>query len=87
MKKGRLLVLLCFVKQNKLLAEDRVRVVNLGCAMGHPSFVMSNSFTNQVVLAQIELWTKTKDCLLGVYMLLPKLFIVYDLFYFLDFLK
>ena len=31
------------------------RLVNLGCAMGHPSFVMSNSFTNQV-LAQIELW-------------------------------
>merc|ERR1739838_628202 len=37
-----------------LLAEGRL--VNLGCAMGHPSFVMSNSFTNQV-LAQIELWT------------------------------
>ncbi|KAK2142774.1 S-adenosyl-homocysteine hydrolase [Paralvinella palmiformis] len=38
-----------------LLAEGRL--VNLGCAMGHPSFVMSNSFTNQI-LAQIELWTK-----------------------------
>merc|ERR1712018_849454 len=38
-----------------LLAEGRL--VNLGCAMGHPSFVMSNSFTNQV-LAQIELWQK-----------------------------
>ncbi|CAH1780405.1 unnamed protein product [Owenia fusiformis] len=38
-----------------LLAEGRL--VNLGCAMGHPSFVMSNSFTNQV-LAQLELWTK-----------------------------
>jgi adenosylhomocysteinase len=37
-----------------VLAEGRL--VNLGCAMGHPSFVMSNSFTNQV-LAQIELWT------------------------------
>jgi adenosylhomocysteinase len=37
-----------------LLAEGRL--VNLGCATGHPSFVMSNSFTNQV-LAQIELWT------------------------------
>ena len=36
-----------------LLAEGRL--VNLGCAMGHPSFVMSNSFTNQT-LAQIELW-------------------------------
>ncbi len=38
-----------------LLAEGRL--VNLGCATGHPSFVMSNSFTNQV-LAQIELWTR-----------------------------
>lgn len=38
-----------------LLAEGRL--VNLGCAMGHPSFVMSNSFTNQT-LAQIELWTR-----------------------------
>ncbi|MEE9450731.1 MAG: adenosylhomocysteinase [Ignavibacteriaceae bacterium] len=38
-----------------VLAEGRL--VNLGCAMGHPSFVMSNSFTNQV-LAQIELWSK-----------------------------
>ncbi|MEE8426056.1 MAG: adenosylhomocysteinase, partial [Woeseiaceae bacterium] len=36
-----------------LLAEGRL--VNLGCATGHPSFVMSNSFTNQV-LAQLELW-------------------------------
>jgi adenosylhomocysteinase len=38
-----------------LLAEGRL--VNLGCATGHPSFVMSNSFSNQT-LAQIELWTK-----------------------------
>ncbi len=49
-----------------LLAEGRL--VNLGCATGHPSFVMSNSFCNQV-LAQIELWTKTYE--VGVYML-PK---------------
>ncbi len=49
-----------------LLAEGRL--VNLGCATGHPSFVMSNSFTNQT-LAQIELWTK--DYLIGVYRL-PK---------------
>jgi len=41
-----------------LLAEGRL--VNLGCATGHPSFVMSNSFTNQT-LAQIELWTNNKD--------------------------
>lgn len=53
-----------------LLAEGRL--VNLGCAMGHPSFVMSNSFTNQV-LAQIELWTKTKEYTIGVYMLPKKL--------------
>ena len=39
-----------------LLAEGRL--VNLGCATGHPSFVMSNSFTNQV-LAQLALWTET----------------------------
>lgn len=44
------------------------RLVNLGCAMGHPSFVMSNSFTNQV-LAQIALWTE--KFAVGVYML-PK---------------
>jgi len=50
-----------------LLAEGRL--VNLGCATGHPSFVMSNSFTNQV-LAQIELWTKKYE--IDVYML-PKI--------------
>jgi adenosylhomocysteinase len=49
-----------------LLAEGRL--VNLGCATGHPSFVMSNSFSNQV-LAQLELWTK--DYEVGVYRL-PK---------------
>ena len=43
-------------RQVILLAEGRL--VNLGCAMGHPSFVMSNSFTNQT-LAQIELWSHT----------------------------
>ena len=47
-----------------LLAEGRL--VNLGCATGHPSFVMSNSFTNQT-LAQIELWTKKYE--VGVYRL------------------
>ncbi|GHT30546.1 adenosylhomocysteinase [Bacteroidia bacterium] len=49
-----------------LLAEGRL--VNLGCATGHPSFVMSNSFTNQT-LAQIELWQNPYD--IGVYRL-PK---------------
>ena len=51
-----------------LLAEGRL--VNLGCATGHPSFVMSNSFTNQV-MAQIELWQKGKEYKNEVYML-PK---------------
>lgn len=53
-----------------LLAEGRL--VNLGCAMGHPSFVMSNSFTNQT-LAQIELWTKPGQYSVGVHMLPKKL--------------
>jgi len=51
-----------------LLAEGRL--VNLGCATGHPSFVMSNSFTNQT-LAQIELWTNRDAYENDVYML-PK---------------
>ncbi|MBY6240896.1 adenosylhomocysteinase [Methylosinus sp. Sm6] len=51
-----------------LLAEGRL--VNLGCATGHPSFVMSASFTNQT-LAQIELWTKQGQYPVGVYTL-PK---------------
>ncbi|ATQ68922.1 MULTISPECIES: adenosylhomocysteinase [Methylosinus] len=51
-----------------LLAEGRL--VNLGCATGHPSFVMSASFTNQT-LAQIELWTKQGEYPVGVYTL-PK---------------
>lgn len=61
MKNGRHLI---------LLAEGRL--VNLGCAHGHPSFVMSNSFTNQV-LAQIELWTNISAYKLGVHMLPKKL--------------
>jgi adenosylhomocysteinase len=51
-----------------LLAEGRL--VNLGCATGHPSYVMSSSFANQV-LAQIELYTNTKSYPVGVY-ILPK---------------
>jgi adenosylhomocysteinase len=51
-----------------LLAEGRL--VNLGCATGHPSYVMSSSFANQV-LAQIELFARTRDYPVGVYML-PK---------------
>jgi adenosylhomocysteinase len=53
-----------------LLAEGRL--VNLGCATGHPSFVMSNSFTNQV-LAQIELWTNSAAYENKVYFLPKKL--------------
>lgn len=52
-----------------VLAEGRL--VNLGCAHGHPSFVMSNSFTNQV-MAQIELFTKMGQYTIGVHML-PKI--------------
>lgn len=51
-----------------LLAEGRL--VNLGCATGHPSFVMSNSFTNQT-LAQIALWTRPEEFSLDVHVL-PK---------------
>ena len=53
-----------------VLAEGRL--VNLGCATGHPSFVMSNSFTNQT-LAQIELWTNSENYSNEVYMLPKKL--------------
>ena len=52
-----------------LLAEGRL--VNLGCATGHPSYVMSSSFANQV-LAQIELFTNTEKYPVGVY-ILPKI--------------
>ena len=55
-------------KEIIVLAEGRL--VNLGCATGHPSFVMSNSFTNQT-LAQIELWNNHKKYKNKVYML-PK---------------
>ena len=53
-----------------ILAEGRL--VNLGCATGHPSFVMSNSFTNQV-LAQLALWQDTDKYELGVHVLPKKL--------------
>jgi adenosylhomocysteinase len=52
-----------------LLAKGRL--VNLGCATGHPSFVMSMSFTNQVI-AQIELWQNTDKYEIGEMYLLPK---------------
>ena len=53
-----------------LLAEGRL--VNLGCATGHPSFVMSNSFSNQV-LAQLDLWRNRETYKAGVYILPKKL--------------
>lgn len=53
-----------------LLAQGRL--VNLGCASGHPSFVMSSSFTNQV-LAQIALWTEPEKYTIGVHFLPKKL--------------
>jgi len=55
-------------KRILLLAEGRL--VNLGCATGHPSYVMSSSFANQV-MAQIELWTHPQNYPIGVYVL-PK---------------
>jgi len=57
-------------KRIVVLAEGRL--VNLGCATGHPSFVMSNSFTNQV-LAQMELWSNNKNYNKEVYVLPKKL--------------
>ena len=58
------------IKGNDIILLAEGRLVNLGCATGHPSFVMSNSFTNQT-LAQLELWTNTADYKNEVYML-PK---------------
>jgi adenosylhomocysteinase len=55
----------------KIIVLARGRLVNLGCATGHPSYVMSNSFTNQV-LAQIELWQNPSQYNRGQLYLLPK---------------
>jgi adenosylhomocysteinase len=57
---------------NRLIVLAEGRLVNLGCATGHPSFVMSTSFTNQV-LAQIELWQHNEKYPIGVYVLPKKL--------------
>jgi adenosylhomocysteinase len=59
-----------FPDGKKIIVLAEGRLVNLGCATGHPSFVMSNSFTNQV-LAQIELWKNSKNYENKVYFL-PK---------------
>lgn len=58
------------IEGTEILVLAEGRLVNLGCATGHPSFVMSNSFTNQV-LAQIELWTNSDKYENAVYTL-PK---------------
>ncbi|QEP43100.1 adenosylhomocysteinase [Ectothiorhodospiraceae bacterium BW-2] len=59
-----------FADGKRIILLAKGRLVNLGCATGHPSFVMSNSFTNQT-LAQIELWTKGDEYQNQVYTL-PK---------------
>jgi adenosylhomocysteinase len=59
-----------FPDGRRLILLARGRLVNLGCAEGHPSFVMSTSFSNQV-LAQIALWTEKDKYRIGVHVL-PK---------------
>jgi len=59
-----------FADRHSIFVLAEGRLVNLGCATGHPSFVMSNSFANQT-LAQIDLWTKRESYKVGVYTL-PK---------------
>ena len=60
-----------FADGHSILVLAQGRLVNLGCATGHPSFVMSSSFTNQV-LAQLELWNESEKYPLGVHVL-PKI--------------
>ncbi|MFK7873492.1 MAG: adenosylhomocysteinase [Oligoflexales bacterium] len=50
----------CLPNGNQIVVLAKGRLVNLGCATGHPSFVMSNSFTNQTI-AQLEIWENAKD--------------------------
>jgi adenosylhomocysteinase len=59
-----------FPDNKRIILLAKGRLVNLGCGTGHPSFVMSSSFTNQTI-AQIELFTRTQDYPVGVYVL-PK---------------
>ena len=61
-----------FPDNKRIILLAKGRLVNLGCATGHPSFVMSNSFTNQV-LAQIELWSNSDSYKVGVHVLSKKL--------------
>jgi len=61
-----------FAGKNSIYVLAEGRLVNLGCATGHPSFVMSNSFSNQV-LAQLDLWKNKETYKVGVYRLPKKL--------------
>ncbi|MGI9454970.1 MAG: adenosylhomocysteinase [Aeoliella sp.] len=61
-----------FPDGHSILVLAQGRLVNLGCATGHPSFVMSNSFTNQV-LAQLALWNETDQYDIGIHVLPKKL--------------
>jgi adenosylhomocysteinase len=61
-----------FPDGHSIIVLAQGRLVNLGCATGHPSFVMSNSFTNQV-LAQLALWSNTEQYDLGIHVLPKKL--------------
>lgn len=60
-----------FPDGKRIILLAKGRLINLGCGTGHPSYVMSNSFTNQV-LAQIEMWTNTDQYQAGQIYLLPK---------------
>jgi len=59
-----------FPNGKRIILLAKGRLVNLGCGTGHPSYVMSSSFANQVI-AQMELWTKKGEYAPGVYVL-PK---------------
>ena len=61
-----------FPDGHSIIVLAQGRLVNLGCATGHPSFVMSNSFTNQV-LAQMALWNETDKYPIGIHVLPKKL--------------
>ena len=61
-----------FPEGNSIFMLAEGRLVNLGCATGHPSFVMSNSFSNQT-LAQLDLWKNRDIYTIGVYVLPKKL--------------
>ena len=61
-----------FANGNSIFILAEGRLVNLGCATGHPSFVMSNSFANQT-LAQLDLWKNKDEYKIGIYILPKKL--------------